>query len=113
IPCNSQGMSSGEDGPLPNEAFFSPDSELFASVASLANRPHLKAPSTLTLINLATGRKRVSSDVSGIVDALRFAPDGRKLITGMKDGRLIDWDLELKAKVRMQLPGDVTELSDD
>lgn len=31
----------------------------------------------------------------------------------MEDGRLIDWDLELKSKVRMQFKGNVTEISGD
>jgi WD40 repeat protein len=77
------------NGALTTIPAFSPDGRSLAIAASLSEG----AGHTVSLWEMASGRKRWSASVSAAVTALAFAPSGKVLATGHRDSSGMLWDV--------------------
>jgi WD40 repeat protein len=81
-------------GHLASVLAISPDNRVLAS-ASIGGRQESSETETIQLWDLRSGRlfQRFSRPPSNRVQSMQFAPDSRRLISGMSDGTALVWDL--------------------
>src|SRR5262249_51906494 len=78
-----------ENVPLTATPAFSPDGRILA----MACGQEEGTAHTVSLWELASGKKRWSMPVSAAVTALAFSPSGKVLATGHRDGAGLLWDV--------------------
>jgi RNA polymerase sigma factor (sigma-70 family) len=80
---------SGRDGPMPSAVAFSPDGKRLAVSVNVRS---MKAVPQTRVVEIKTGKLVAELDDLAAVSGLAWSPDGKRLVAGAPDGRVVAWD---------------------